>query len=835
MRDRLGLINSFLGDASFRFKVKLSRGKSVASELFTSADKFGRIDQLIANKVVRFEHDDESLDKSRKKYLKDLLSLKKTLLQSEISGDRRKGLDKELHKETKQYAEMMHSELKDITKIIALCSEIIKNEHISVMYDVRRPIILFNEYQKALTDNLKNVAIDDNLTREIINYWQNILKTYEDVIDSTIKLCKEDQNIIRPGNLAEAISIRAEAKRRLSGKALSLKRQIQQLEHFFRKLREQELIKREGRIDVVNAKAMEQNLAKFNELFSQLSNFCYARINSSHTLILEAKLLQEQKLEELSELDKEITKIKEVLEEKGDKNSEAYRSYNSTSFDKSYGKAGIMLLDTYKDSIKNLERKDQAEIRRDINLNNYEIRELNLDKSKLYSELNASVEKIKKSNSIMDKFRNKLITYIVLGAVAANLAGPFVKVVAADDKDRVVIVGSAEQIKDVLNENKLNAINFSTITSSVLASEDVSAAINNLINFEFRPDFVLNPNDTTQIVEYQKNMDFVSNSIKDLYFDAIKKVKDEVRAKLEKEDFTKKEIDDLIINSAVFETSISNFMINAFSDIFGNSRKYTIVPNNMTLSEERAEAFFNIFIKSLNQVMKDVPELEKVILKFIDEIQSNKNNVVRGMGTNGKDQFVSLETINKRNEVIKETVAELNKYVEKTDSVTLSKFFSNPDFAKYSRFSGNKNMMLINYNQLLNSAQGEEEYVKVDMIRDLIRTTDIKLYPKIIKLMEPLRCAELTLEININVKIYGSAGKVIPIPMIPFVDTVKPQDNALVIPSTHSKKHVPLKLGNVNSKSKGFNPGIFKNIPKMRSNHPVNPRSRNNHRSYIKK
>jgi hypothetical protein len=44
------------------------------------------------------------------------------------------------------------------------------------MHDIRRPITLFNEYQKALTDGLKDVAIDNNISKEIINQWSEILK-----------------------------------------------------------------------------------------------------------------------------------------------------------------------------------------------------------------------------------------------------------------------------------------------------------------------------------------------------------------------------------------------------------------------------------------------------------------------------------------------------------------------------------------------------------------------------------------------------------------------------------------------------------------------------------
>jgi hypothetical protein len=52
----------------YSFKSKMT-GRSKLTDLFISPDRFGRIDQLIAEKVVRAEHDDYSSEKNRKNIL----------------------------------------------------------------------------------------------------------------------------------------------------------------------------------------------------------------------------------------------------------------------------------------------------------------------------------------------------------------------------------------------------------------------------------------------------------------------------------------------------------------------------------------------------------------------------------------------------------------------------------------------------------------------------------------------------------------------------------------------------------------------------------------------
>ncbi len=816
----------------YSFKSKMT-GRSKLTDLFISPDRFGRIDQLIAEKVVRAEHDDLQQEKNRKKYLRDVILLKKTLLESDNSSKYRNNLPKELGKETKEYANAVHKELKDIIKIIELCTQIIENEHLSVMHDIRRPITLFNEYQKALTDGLKDVAIDNNISKEIINQWSEILKKYSDIIDSTIQLCKEDQNIIKPQNLTEAIMLRTKAKRQLSGKTLSLRRQIRNLEKYFRRIREEEIVRKEKKINVAVAQLIEKNLAEFNNLFSQLMNFCSTRINASHNLILEAKLLQIQKLEELSSLDKEITDTVGLLNE----NSKAYAVYNSKLFNKTYGKSGIMLLSTYKDQVRQIEAKDQNAIKRDVLLNRYEITELNTDKSKLYSELNASIEKIKHSNSLMDKFRSKIITWVVLGSVVANIAGPFIKVVSSDKEgDRVVIVGSAEQIYKTVNESNAQALPISAINQSILVEKDSSFSIQDNITFEFAPKFIVNTSDSAAIAMKNNLINHIAKTITYNYNEALRKAKLELRKQLEKEDFTADEIDALLKEAAIIETDINNLVISSFTDIFGNSK--LPIPNNKTLSVERGTVLFDLFISALEQVSKSNPELQKVIAQFMEKIILEKINIIRGMGANGKDELISSKTLQVRDSVTRKAVTEMNHYIKGLDSSTINNFFNNPDFARYKVFSGNSNNLFLNYEKVLNGTSGDEESLKVDMVRDIIKSTNEKEYKKIIKLMEPLRNAELVLDMKINIKILGSEGKIIPVPMIPFVDMPYNDKSIFSTQGANGKKHVPLKTGTVDNKIKGYNPGIFKNRPKLRSNNPTNPRVYTNNRkgqkSYIK-
>jgi hypothetical protein len=61
---------------------------------------------------------------------------------------------------------------------------------------------------------------------------------------------------------------------------------------------------------------------------------------------------------------------------------------------------------------------------------------------------------------------------VVLGSVVANIAGPFIKVVSSDKEgDRVVIVGSAEQIYKTVNECNASSTSISAINQSILVDK----------------------------------------------------------------------------------------------------------------------------------------------------------------------------------------------------------------------------------------------------------------------------------------------------------------------------------------------------------------------------
>jgi len=289
----------------WRIKTGFTKNAFLADKT-VNADAIANTDDRIAREIENYQSDENQIDTFRKGYAANVLKLKKVLDTS--SKEKILEIDDEIKKNTKQYENQLKKEIIDIEKVITLSQELVANEHLSVLYDIRRPMMLLEHYRLKLEESLKNVVISGKARDKIISLMGEINAEYDKMLIHTIEMSRQIQQMkVAPTNtstdLVVAMEGRAKIKRQLNGRSLVLMNQIRYLEKYFEELKKKKILSDEEASIILN------NIEKFKSQFSMLSTLAKTRTESSEAIIRETLLLQMSKMEELRALDEDIKKL----------------------------------------------------------------------------------------------------------------------------------------------------------------------------------------------------------------------------------------------------------------------------------------------------------------------------------------------------------------------------------------------------------------------------------------------------------------------------------------------------------------------------------------------
>jgi hypothetical protein len=699
----------------FSFKANLMN-RSISDRLINSM-KIATTDEKITYRIEGYNLDEKKINDFRKKHANTILYLKNAIEQSDERAAME--LESSLKTNVKLYERTLKKELMDIQKIIELSEKLVQNEHLSILYDLRKPRLILEHYKNKLASSVKNLALDNKSEREISQQFSELINEYENVIKKTILLCEQLQEggthlIKDSGGIIQFMEERAKIKRSLGGRYLVLINHILNLENYFINLTRKKLITRE------HANLILENISQFRTKFRQLMDLVNTRSNLSEILIKEAILIQKRKLEELEKLDKQISELAPKL--KSDSNE---------------------ILKKCRILISSLQMEDTKILRDEIIIAKTTENMLLIDESKLHSE-NISLAPLSSSKSFFNKMRKSAatISFILLSSFAANIGAPAVQAIKYDQKkgDKLLLVGTPEHISKYLQVygDNIPASSIEKESQPIINYEKLYSFNRNkyiIFNLSEKLD---NSEGIANLAEFQSEF---QNSIKKALLDSINSAKIKLHYEFPNTDISDRELDKIFDESAVSNITL----IPSRSSITGYICPEEFILEKKTGSQNKLD---ELRARKTAEILQDILKELRLDLSFNYNADSLSQIQINGAGAIFKQSKVHLAVNN------------LNDFTyNKVDSTVRNKFFRTPDFLPYSKYNNRKGL-LINYQRF--SSGNTQELLKFDIAKNLMKFASEDLYEEHVKnVMMDLRRCEIELSFKISIKVFGSTKTLI--------------------------------------------------------------------------
>ncbi|MGV8169132.1 MAG: hypothetical protein ACP5N3_03695 [Candidatus Nanoarchaeia archaeon] len=742
----------------WRIRKKLTSKNWGISDALVSSDRIGIYDDEVEKKIAGFEFDEERIESFRKKHASTILDIKRLTERSDARSAEK--LNEDAKANLNAYIRDLKKQINDIQRIIELSEKIIKNEYLSILYDVRKPLKNVEHYKKTLLKNLKKIYIpDDNIRTEIANILNDINQEYDLIIKQTIEHCTQYRditldNLKGTGGLIETCQARARIKRQLGGRYQAVFIHIVKLENYFKS------IKWKLNLSQEDEKLLIKNITDFKEEFGKLRGIIDDRTNSSELLIKGHIKLQEKKLEELKDLEDEIKKLAPHLS-------------------KDYTAA----LNNCSRIIRSVENEDLQLLTEGQRVGALTRNGLVGDESRIHSEGPVSKDQVG-SNTILDKLRRHAlkISFILITAIAAPTAVGFVNAVRADKDDKVVLVGSEEFIQNYVEKEgaTISADKIQSETTLIVDYEKVFS-VNDTAKFNFSVHYDNSEGITDSARFYNHLYDQIQKDVND----SILSAKQQVLNKLRGTNFSKQDKDKIFDESAnitvEFIPGQSSVTGTTCPSGEGNGPWRTSTNNNNPLSEKRAKEGYSIVINVVDSLQKTMQ-----LINF-DKDSLSKINVIGG------------GAIYKHSKVA-EVTNTLNSYIKSANQNDMNRFFNEPLYQQFSKYN-NKDLLKINYDKLKDKDQ--EEALKFNLALRIMKFIEegkgsTKYATQVKARMDELRRVEVKLTFKIIIKVVGSKD-IILIPILPVADT--PVRPPLPVPpwqENNKKPYVPQTIGQVN-------------------------------------
>lgn len=291
------------------FKLK-KRLREDAHHLSSFAD--GRLQRLEHKLVKKIEKDEHKIDESRKLFSKVSGKLKRNLDREFTDVDEVvSSYNKESVMETRAVEKVLRREAKWIVDSLLLLQELVQNEEIDIIYDLKNPLdiahhFIKKELPKVLSNNKLLLYFDNDekkqLRKEVVS---DVAEKYELLLKEVLLLIKMETKQLRIAKLqdnlkklSDDMGIIASIKERTAMRRSIVAR----TQHIIAQLKEVEkVIKKASKENNVSHEVIGRHLeriASFSQYFNTLIRVMLTRIDIAHRLVMHSELLQGDHLEQ---------------------------------------------------------------------------------------------------------------------------------------------------------------------------------------------------------------------------------------------------------------------------------------------------------------------------------------------------------------------------------------------------------------------------------------------------------------------------------------------------------------------------------------------------------
>ncbi len=214
-------------------------------------------------------------------------------------------------KDIQKYESALRKQLYSIMKVISLLKKLIENEYLEIVYDIRNPLVIFEEFLKKIREGLNKMKLSASDKNNIMQIIENIEKEYDGLIESSLKFIESDLSYFSTIGLkfdkfnanpeidsfAVYLKSRSAIKKQINGKVQWILSQINLLEKRLKQLKKDSSLNLDNIIKIVSY---------FELQFKGLVDFCIKRLDVSNHMIVGAISLQKEKYAELERIKNEL-------------------------------------------------------------------------------------------------------------------------------------------------------------------------------------------------------------------------------------------------------------------------------------------------------------------------------------------------------------------------------------------------------------------------------------------------------------------------------------------------------------------------------------------------
>ncbi|MBS3166798.1 hypothetical protein J4403_01155 [Candidatus Woesearchaeota archaeon] len=402
------------------FGLKLKLSNTILADQILNPKTITNTDQRISNLIGGFEYDYQKVKQSRIKNRNEIISLQKALERvNELDFNTMKSIERTSVKDIRSYEKQLRKQIYDIVKIINSLKKLIEDEDLELMYDIRQPLTIFEEFINRLKVVMKGIQLDKTTAGKIQMILLGIEKEYESLIGRTIQFIENDfkyfksiglefdkinPNLETDYALVTHLKNRAKSKQQINGKVQWIISQIQQLEKRFISLKDNKKIDQNVAFEVI------RGLSYFETQFKELIQVCISRVDIANHMIIESAVMQKDKYRELEMIKQELKDFyKQFIVEQ-----ERIKENEKNKIKVQQASKRIEEFDEYKKELELLIRSFEKEFELKVEkVEKKEIKELKIEEKQLHQD-------VKRIGMFSSRFKKAVATAVLVTSVFAG-------------------------------------------------------------------------------------------------------------------------------------------------------------------------------------------------------------------------------------------------------------------------------------------------------------------------------------------------------------------------------------------------------------------------------
>tara|TARA_Y100000310_G_C20698221_1_gene827245 strand:+ start:5291 stop:5995 length:705 start_codon:yes stop_codon:yes gene_type:complete len=207
------------------------------SRNFVNLKKVYETDKKISSKIKEYEYDYASVKKKREKNRSEVLKLQRAL--KRVDERDIDNIENFTMTEVREYEKLAKRQLYDLMQIITQLRKLIENEYTEILYDIRNPLALVEEFFDRLKKFFKKTKVSSVIKTEVLWIVRNIENEFGTLVTDTIAFLRKDIAYLEERKGLKAhLKERGKLKKQIGGKTSWIVSQIERLEDIFKELKE---------------------------------------------------------------------------------------------------------------------------------------------------------------------------------------------------------------------------------------------------------------------------------------------------------------------------------------------------------------------------------------------------------------------------------------------------------------------------------------------------------------------------------------------------------------------------------------------------------------------